>query len=636
MVPPALSNKISGLREPALLIDSAGTVIAANLAALRLWRLSSTKIVGKSLRALVSDDPKELTRYLRRCSHNSKGILRELRLLPVRGQQNVCKAVGRLLSRNHKKPAVLCLSLWPNRPSKAPLVGSDTYPQVVADSRAQPRPDKRWRTAFENAAIGIVMADFNGRYFASNSAFRNMLGYTERELYRLNFDEVTYQGDREANALLVNELTEGKRRHFEIEKRYRRKDGTLLWARQQVALVPGVQGEAPFWFGVVEDITERKRVEEELRLQKQHFLESEGRLQTFFENSPNVIFIKDREGRYLYVNKEFKRVLRVADERVIGKSDDELFSAEQAAAFQANDRQVLQSGAPMEFEETALEEDGQHTSIVQKFPLFSAEGQIYAIGGIVTDITERKKEESARRFSEERYRVVVETANDAVISTDETGRILFANSATSRVFGYDSTELIGKPVTMLMPEHMRQVYETGFRRYLETSVRHLNWQGTELIGLHKNGREFPVELSIGELARSGRRMFTGFIRDISERKRSEEMRNAAFEFLTKPFSDQDLLEAIRVALERHRNRQGDEQEVAKLRRRFGLLTTREREVTFMVVSGMTNKQISVQLGTSENTVKVHRSRAIKKMQARSLPDLVTMMAQLKDPSEKAS
>ncbi|HKV92706.1 MAG TPA: PAS domain S-box protein [Candidatus Angelobacter sp.] len=636
MVPPDLSGNINGLREPALLIDPAGTVIAANLAALKLWRLSSTKIVGKPLCALVSDDPEKLTQYLRRCSRNSKGTPGELRLPPLRGQENMCKVVGGLISRNQKQPGLLCLRLLPCGPAKAPLAGSDTYPQVGAEKRTRRRADKRWRTAFENAAIGIVMIDFNGRYFAANSAFRNMLGYTERELYRLSFDEVTYEGDREANVLLANELREGKRQHFEIEKRYRRKDGSLLWTRQHVALVPGMQGVAPFWFGVVEDITERRHVDEELILQQHNFRESEARLQAFFENSPNLVFIKDREGRYLYVNRGFKRVLRVADEQVIGKRDDELFSAEQAAAFQANDRQVFQAGVPVQFEETALEEDGQHTSIVHKFPLFSAEGEIYAVGGIVTDITERKKGESARRSSEERYRVVVETANDAVLSADETGAILFANSATSRIFGYDSTELMGKPLTMLMPEFIRKVHETGFRRYLDTGVRHMNWQGAELIGLHKNGKEFPVEISLGELTQNGRRTFTGFIRDISERKRAEEIRTATVEFLTKPFSDQDLLEAIRITLERHRIGDEQQQQVAGLRQRFESLTPREREVTSMVVSGMPNKQISGQLGTSENTVKVHRSRAMEKMQARSLPDLVRMMEQLKGPSEKTS
>src|SRR6185312_17421156 len=101
MVSPDPSSKINGLREPALLIDHAGTVIAANLAALRLWRLSSTKIIGKPLRSLVSDDPEKLNRYLRRCSRNSKGTLGKLRLL-LRGQQTMCKAFGGLISRNQK------------------------------------------------------------------------------------------------------------------------------------------------------------------------------------------------------------------------------------------------------------------------------------------------------------------------------------------------------------------------------------------------------------------------------------------------------------------------------------------------------------------------------------------------------
>src|SRR6516165_4706695 len=129
-----------------------------------------------------------------------------------------------------------------------------------------------------------------------------------------------------------------------------------------------------------------KRAQERLR-------ESETRLQAFFENSPNLVFIKDRQGRYLYVNNEFERALRITEEQIKGKRDDEIFPLEQAVSFQTNDRQVLEAGVPMEFEEVALQEDGPHTSIVHKFPLLNAEGEIYAIGGIATDITTRKRAE---------------------------------------------------------------------------------------------------------------------------------------------------------------------------------------------------------------------------------------------------
>jgi C4-dicarboxylate-specific signal transduction histidine kinase len=80
---------------------------------------------------------------------------------------------------------------------------------------------------------------------------------------------------------------------------------------------------------------------------------------------------------------------------------------------------------------------------------------------------------------------------------------------------------------MLMPEFLRKLHEAGFKRYLSTGQRHINWQGTELVGLRKNGQEFPVEVSFGELTKDGHRVFTGFIRDISERKQGEEMRKQA-------------------------------------------------------------------------------------------------------------
>jgi PAS domain S-box-containing protein len=142
------------------------------------------------------------------------------------------------------------------------------------------------------------------------------------------------------------------------------------------------------------------------------------------------------------------------------------------------------------------------------------------------DIDDRKREEFARRYSDERYRVVVETASDAIISMDENGTIQFTNPATERIFGHKSQDLIGKSLTILMPECLREAHENGFKRYLRTGEKHMNWQGTELTGLRKNGQKFPVEVSFGELTKDGRRIFTGLIRDISERKRAEEAQQA--------------------------------------------------------------------------------------------------------------
>jgi PAS domain S-box-containing protein len=134
----------------------------------------------------------------------------------------------------------------------------------------------------------------------------------------------------------------------------------------------------------------------------------------------------------------------------------------------------------------------------------------------------RNQAEDTLRRSEASYRSVVEVATDAVVTIDRNSRILFANSAASKMFGYALQELIGESLTILMPDYLRELHKAGLQRFVSTGQRHINWEGTELIGLKRNGEEFPVEVAFGEATTEGGQVFTGFIRDITERKRAEE------------------------------------------------------------------------------------------------------------------
>lgn len=155
--------------------------------------------------------------------------------------------------------------------------------------------------------------------------------------------------------------------------------------------------------------------------------------------------------------------------------------------------------------------------------LQSNDGVVHVLA-LMQDITQRRESEQQVRNSEARYRSLTGTASDAIITINEDSTILFVNRAAETMFGYADTEMLGQSLTMLMPEYLRHIHRTGIKRYLDTGQKHISWAATELPGLHKSGQEIPLELSFGESIEHNKRVFTGIARDISERKRTEEVR----------------------------------------------------------------------------------------------------------------
>ncbi|HEX6070608.1 MAG TPA: PAS domain S-box protein [Longimicrobiaceae bacterium] len=126
------------------------------------------------------------------------------------------------------------------------------------------------------------------------------------------------------------------------------------------------------------------------------------------------------------------------------------------------------------------------------------------------------------RESEERYRALAEADPDGIVVLDDESGIISVNPAMQRIFGYAPEEVIGRPLTTLMPERLRAAHKVGIARYLATGKRHMQWEGVQVPGLRKDGTEVPLEINFGEYTVEGRHCFAGFIRDITERKRAEE------------------------------------------------------------------------------------------------------------------
>jgi PAS domain S-box-containing protein len=251
--------------------------------------------------------------------------------------------------------------------------------------------------------------------------------------------------------------------------------------------------------------------------------ESQRLLQAISDNSTAVIYAKDLAGRYLFVNRRYTEIFHRTQEVIIGHTDHELFPPAAAQAFRGMDERVAAANTPLVEEETAPLDDGLHTYVSVKCPLHDAAGNVCGIFGISTDITDRKRVEGDLRAREEQLRLIIDNALDAVITIDPAGVITGWNPQAEATFGWSRREALGRVLAdTIVPLHYRERHRQGLARYLATGEPVVLNRRIEVSALHRDGREFPVELAITPLRLGGTISFSAFVRDITGRKGAQE------------------------------------------------------------------------------------------------------------------
>jgi diguanylate cyclase (GGDEF)-like protein/PAS domain S-box-containing protein len=260
-------------------------------------------------------------------------------------------------------------------------------------------------------------------------------------------------------------------------------------------------------------------------------IEDENRLRVITDNARTIIFMKDVSGRYLLVNRLYEELFHIDNASIQGKTAHDIFPQDIADAIRKSEQEVIRSGQALEVEETVPHDDGLHTYISVKFPLRRMSGEIYAICGIATDITERKQTEQLLMASEAFHRAVFDAAPDAIIISDEHGVIAQVNKYAERLLGYPNGELLGQPVEILVPERLRAKHNTLYSLYVANPSPRPMGKGRDVRALRKDGCEFDVEISLSPIQTQDGLRIASVLCDITQRKQTEaELRIAATAF----------------------------------------------------------------------------------------------------------
>lgn len=352
----------------------------------------------------------------------------------------------------------------------------------------------------------------------ANTAMERLTGYSRGELLAMTYQSLVHPDFKEEMKKHCEALSRGEAEPLRCEHKIITKSGAERWV-DFTSNVINYSGERA-GLGTVFDITDLRNAMNALR-------ESEERLRLLIERVTDYeIFMLDPEGRIVIWNIGAERSKGYSPAEIIGRRHSLFFTAEDIARG-IPDRELSEAARTGRYEDEGwrVRKDGSlFWANVVTTALRDETGMLRGFTKVVRDITERRKAEESLRESEERYRIITESASDAIVTIDEDSRIVFANSAVEKIFGHPPGGIVGQPITILMPDRFRQVHTSAMKRFSETGRRSVGWEGAEFAGLHREGYEIPLEVSYGAFTREGKQFFTGIIRDVTERKETERER----------------------------------------------------------------------------------------------------------------
>jgi PAS domain S-box-containing protein len=341
---------------------------------------------------------------------------------------------------------------------------------------------QRYQDLFDFAPYGYLVTDARGRIQEANRATSDLLSCNAEFLVGKPLSLFVPRQERKGFRTQLNRLRKLQPVPT-CELDLQSFNGELFPAAITVTSIRDLQGKLLGFRWLIRDITKRKRAEEALR-------KSQEQLEAILDNSPTVIYLTDSQHRYLLINRRYENLFNVTRERLLGKNVYQNWSHEIAEALVTNNQKVLAGGTSLEIEEVVPHDDGLHTYITIKFPLHDANGIPYAVCGISTDITERKRTEETLR----KQACIFENIYDGIILTDLEGRIIDWNPRAEKMFGYAKAEVLGTiPKILPKPEESAELT----RQIVKSVINAGRWTG-ELNFICKEGTKGSCETCKGE------------------------------------------------------------------------------------------------------------------------------------------